>query len=430
MATMIETLIIIFTILLSGFFSGSEIAFVSSNKLKLEIESRKGTFLSRSVAYFLHKPETFLTTTLVGNNIINVLYATLMAIFLINPIQSLYTNLLGYIPSTGMILFIQTVIASIVIMLFGEILPKVIYRIQADFMVKMVAVPMRLINWFLRPLIVMANSSSSILVKWMKLGSERSDKIFRRQDVEMIFKELTDSGGGEDFDKEDSEILQNVLDLSNKRVKESMIPRTEIIAVEKNTVIEDVQKTFISSGYSKLPVYQDTIDDIIGAVFAYDLFNNPPILSEIIRPIKLIPSSKKSKDLLTEFRQSSISVAIVIDEYGGTAGMVTIEDLIEEVVGDIQDEYDTDQLIMEKLTSNTYVVSGSVELEDLEMKFPELKLSDEADNFETIAGYIINHLGRIPKVNEELIIGRHKFIISKATPNKLETVKLIERGDE
>lgn len=427
---MIETLIIIFTVLLSGFFSGSEIAFVSANKLKLEIESRKGTFLSRSVAYFLHKPETFLTTTLVGNNIINVLYATLMAIFLISPIQGSYQNLVGTVPSTGMILLIQTIIASVVIMIFGEILPKAIYRIQADFMVKSVAVPMRLINWFFRPLIVIANSSSNILVKWLKTGSERSDKIFRRQDVEMIFKELTDSGGGEDFDREDSEILQNVLDLSNKRVKESMIPRTEIIAVEKSTAIEDVQKTFISSGYSKLPVYQDTIDDIIGVVFAYDLFNNPSTLSEIIRPIKLIPSSKKSKDLLTEFRQSNISVAIVIDEYGGTAGMVTIEDLIEEVVGDIQDEYDTDQEIMKKLSTNTYVVSGSVELEDLEMKFPELKLSDETDNFETIAGYIINHLGRIPKVNEELIIGPYKFIISKATPNKLETVKLIVRDSE
>ena len=427
---MTETLIIAVTILLSGFFSGSEIAFVSANKLKLEIESRKGTFLARTISYFVEKPETFLTTTLVGNNIINVLYATLMAIFLISPIQSVYSSMTGEMPSAIMILFIQTVIASLVIMIFGEILPKALYRIQADFMVKIISVPMRMINWILNPLIVVANSSSNVLVKWLKAGSERSDKIFRRQDMEMIFKELSDSGGGEDFDKEDSEILQNVLDLSNKRVKETMIPRTEIVAVEKSTSIEEVQKTFITSGFSKLPVYQDTIDDIIGVVFAYDLFHNPGSLSEIIRPIKLIPSSKKSKDLLTEFQQSNISVAIVIDEYGGTAGMVTIEDLIEEVVGDIQDEYDTEQEIMKKISSNIYVVSGSVELEDLELKFPEINLRNEEDNFETIAGYIINHIGRIPKVNEELLIGKHKFIISKATPNKLETVKLIVREEE
>jgi putative hemolysin len=427
---MTETVIILFTVLLSGFFSGSEIAFVSANKLKLEIESRKGTFLSRSISYFIHKPETFLTTTLVGNNIINVLYATLMAIFLITPVQSYYQMVTGNMPSAAMILLIQTVIASVVIMLFGEILPKALYRIHADFMVKLVSVPMRLINWILKPLIELANSSSGMLVKILKVGNERSDKIFRRQDMEMIFKELSDSGGGEDFDKEDSELLQNVLDLSNKRVKETMIPRTEIIAVEKSTTIDEVQKTFITSGFSKLPVYQDTIDDIIGVVFAYDLFHNPESLADIIRPIKLIPSSKKSKDLLTEFRQSNISVAIVIDEYGGTAGMVTIEDLIEEVVGDIQDEYDTDQEIMKKVSENIYVISGSVELEDLEIKFPEIKLSQSADEFETIAGYIINHIGRIPKVNEELLLGNHKFIISKATPNKLETVKLIIRDEK
>jgi putative hemolysin len=427
---MTETVIIIFTVLLSGFFSGSEIAFVSANKLKLEIESRRGTFLSRSISFFIHKPETFLTTTLVGNNIINVLYATLMAIFLIQPVQVYYEAITGNLPSAAMILFIQTIIASVVIMLFGEILPKAIYRIHADFMVKLVSVPMRLINWILRPLIELANSASGVLVKLLKVGNERSDKIFRRQDMEMIFKELSDTGGGEDFDKEDSELLQNVLDLSNKRVKETMIPRTEIIAVEKSTTIAEVQKTFITSGFSKLPVYQDTIDDIIGVVFAYDLFHNPSSLPEIIRPIKLIPSSKKSKDLLTEFRQSNISVAIVIDEYGGTAGMVTIEDLIEEVVGDIQDEYDTELEIMKKISENIYVISGSVELEDLELKFPEIKLSQSADDFETIAGYIINHIGRIPKVNEELLIGNHKFIISKATPNKLETVKLIIRDQE
>lgn len=424
------SLVIIGTIILSGFFSGSEIAFVSSNRLKLEIESRKGTYLSRSLSYFIHNPQTFLTTTLVGNNIINVLYATLMAIFLVTPVQQSYKWLTGVDPSIATLLFFQTVIASVVIMLFGEILPKAFFRSQADFMVKIVAVPMRITHWLLRPLIVLSNNSSNILVRLLRVGNERSDKIFRRQDMEMIFKELTDTGGGEDFDKEDSEILQNVLDLSNKRVKESMIPRTDIIAVEKSASIEELQRTFIASGHSKLPVYQDTIDDIIGVVFAQELFHNPSSLSQILRPVKLIPMSKKSKDLLAEFRQSSVSVAIVIDEYGGTAGMVTSEDLIEEVVGDIQDEYDTNEQIIRKISDNIYVVSGNVELEDLETAHPEIQLRDDRDDFETLAGYIINHLGRIPKVNEEILIGNYTFIISKATLNKLETVKLIIRDTE
>lgn len=420
-----EFIIITITILLSGFFSGSEMAFVSANRLKLEIESRKNTFTGRSLAYFSEKPEIFLTTTLVGNNIVNVLYATLMAIFLVEPVNRIYNSFFGYEPSIGMILFIQTLIASVIILLFGEILSKAIFRIQADFMVKVIAVPLRIMNFILRPLIILSNSSSGILVKWLKVGNERSEKIFRRQDVEMIFKELRDSGGSEYIDQDDSEILHNVLELSNKRVRDTMVPRTEIVAIDRNSSIEDLKNLFITSGYSKIPVYQDNIDDVIGVVFAYDLFNNPENIGDILRPVKLIPSSKKSKDLLQEFRQSNVSVAIVIDEYGGTAGMVTIEDLIEEVVGDIQDEYDKTDEVIKKIADNTYVVSGNVELDELEEKYPEIELQDIEDEFETLAGYIISHVGRIPKVNEEILIQGNIFIISKATQSRIETVKII-----
>lgn len=419
-----EFIIIVVTIFASAFFSGSEIAFVSANRLKLEIESRKGSLVSRSLAFFNEKPETFLTTTLVGNNIINVLYATLMAIFLIEPVRSIYTTWMGVEPSTAIILLIQTIVASLVIMIFGEIIPKAIFRIQADFMVKVVAVPLRVLNVILRPLISVANSSSGILVRLLNTGSERSDKIFRRQDVEMILKELRDTGGGQDLDQEDSQILHNVLELSNKRVKETMVPRTEMIAVDQNAAIDEIQRIFIASGFSKLPVFQDNIDDITGVVFAYDLFHSPKSIADIIRPVKLIPSSKKSKDLLAEFRQSNSSVAIVIDEYGGTAGMVTIEDLIEEVVGDIQDEYDTEDEFIKRLDANTFILSGNVDLDELHEKYPEVDLKNSEDDFETVAGYIINHIGRIPKVNEELFIEGDKFIISKATPNRLDTVKL------
>lgn len=420
-----EFIIITITVLLSGFFSGSEMAFVSANRLKLEIESRKNTLTGRSLSFFSEKPEIFLTTTLVGNNIVNVLYATLMAIFLVEPVTRIYSSMFGVTPSVGMVLFIQTVIASVIILLIGEIFAKAIFRIQADFLVKFIATPLRVMNFIFRPLIYVSNVSSSILVKWLRVGNERSEKVFRRQDVEMIFKELRDSGGSDDIDQDDSEILHNVLELSNKRVRDTMVPRTEIVAIDRNAPLEDLKNLFITSGYSKIPVYQDNIDDIIGVVFAYDLFGNPENIGDILRPVKLIPSSKKSKDLLQEFRQSNISVAIVIDEYGGTAGMVTIEDLIEEVVGDIQDEYDKTDEVIKKISDRTYVVSGNVELEELEEKYPEIELQDSADEFETLAGYIISHIGRIPKVNEEILIHENTFIISKATPNRIETVKLI-----
>lgn len=420
-----ELFYILITILFSGFFSGSEMAFVTANRLKLEIESRKNTFRGRSLAFFSENPENFLTTTLVGNNIINVIYATLMAVFLVEPIQAIYQQFTGEVPTTAMILFLQTIIASVIILLFGEILAKAVFRVQADFLLTMIAIPLRITNYILSPLIFLTNRTSGLLVNFFDIGTERSEKVFRRQDVEMIFRELKDSGGSQEIDHDDSEILHNVLELSNKRVRETMVPRTEIVAIERNASIEDLKKAFIESGYSKIPVYQDTIDDIIGVVFAYDLFSNPKSISQITRPVNLIPSSKKSKDLLTEFRQSSISVAIVIDEYGGTAGMVTIEDLIEEVVGDIQDEYDKENELIKKIPPNTFLLSGSVELDELIEIHPEIELDFENGEFETVAGYIIHHTGRIPKVNEELQIHGNTFIITKATQSKLENVKLI-----
>ncbi len=420
-----ELLYIVIVILFSGFFSGSEMAFVSANKLKLEIESRKNTFRGKTLAYFSDNPENFLTTTLVGNNIVNVLYATLMAIFLAEPIRVIYSGFFGVLPTGAMVLFIQTLIASIIILLFGEILSKAIFRVQADFLIKYIAIPLRITNYLLWPLISVSNSASGVIVRMLKISNDRNEKVFRRQDVEMIFRELRDSGGSQEIDHDDSEILHNVLELSNKRVRETMVPRTEMIAVEKNASLDELKKAFIESGYSKIPVYQDSVDDVIGVVFAYDMFSNPKKIGDIIRPVKLIPSSKKSKDLLTEFRQSNISVAIVIDEYGGTAGMVTIEDLIEEVVGDIQDEYDKEDNEIRKLSPDTFMLSGSVELEELLEDCPEINLPYEKGEFETVAGYIIHHTGRIPKVNEELQIHGNTFIITKATQSRLTTVKLI-----
>lgn len=425
-----ELFYILLAILLSGFFSGSEIAFVTANKLKLEIESRKNTIRGRSLLFFNKNPESFLTTTLVGNNIVNVIYATLMAIFLVEPINALYSNIFNTEPLSSTVLIIQTLIASVLILLFGEILAKAIFRSQADFLIKIIAFPLKITNTLLWPLIRIADRVSGMLVKMLKIESEKSSKAYRRQDMAIIFRELSESGGSGEIDQDDSELLQNVLELSNKRVKETMVPRTEIVAIEKSASVEELNTAFIESGYSKIPVYQDTIDDIIGVVFAYDLFSYPKNIADIIRPVKLIPSSKKSKDLLTEFRQSNISVAIVIDEYGGTAGMVTIEDLIEEVVGDIQDEYDKDDEIIKKISNNTYLISGTVELDELTDEYPEIVLDQAIGDFETVAGYIIHHIGRIPKINEELQILGNTFIILKATQSKLETIKLIINSGE
>lgn len=419
-----EWLLITAIILLSGFFSGSEIAFVTANKLKLEVASRKNNLISSSLGFFSKNPDTFLTTTLVGNNIVNVIYATLMAFILVEPITHYSDAWFGIVPSAYQILTIQTFIAALIIMLFGEILPKAIFRAKADIMVNVIALPLRMFYWILRPLIALANGSSNLLIKWLVPDAEKSEQFYRRQDVELILKELRESGGSEEIDEDDSAILHNVLELSNMRVKESMIPRIDIEAIDKSTSIEDVLNTMIESGHSKLPVYRDNIDDVIGVVFAHDFFKNPKTLHEIIRPIKLVPSSKKSKDLMQEFRQTNMSVAIVLDEYGGTAGMITIEDLLEEVVGDIQDEYDNDSELMKRIAPNNFVVSGNVEIDELVAAYNEIEIPLEPSQYDTVAGYIINYLGRIPKVNEEVLIESNKFIISKATQSRIETVRL------
>jgi len=418
-----EWLLIISTILLSGFYSGSEIAFVSANRLKLEILMRKNSLNASYLTLFVNTPERFLITILVGNNIINVLYATLMTLYLAGPVTRVYTFFFSVQPSSIVLLVIQTIIASVFILFFGEIIPKAIFRSRADWFMRSISIPIRITEFILAPLIYLANISSLAILKLFRVNNQRTQEIFRRQDIELIIEEMQTLQTS-DLDSDETELLSNVLELSSKRVRDSMITRTEIIAIEKDTPVEDALKYFVSSGYSKLPMYDESIDNIIGVIFATDLFHRPSELKEIQRTIQFVPSSKRSKDLLTEFRKNNTSMAVVLDEYGGTAGLITIEDLIEEVVGDIEDEYDTTDHLMKKLNENTFILSGMVEIEDLLEKFPELGI-EESDDYETIAGYIIHHIGRIPKVNEELIIERNKCIISKASPARIETVRIV-----
>lgn len=420
---MFELLLIVGFILLSGFFSGSEIGFVASNRLRLEIQARQGTLRSKYLKFFVRNPDIFMSTTLVGNNIINVAYATLMTIFLVAPLHYLWGSFFSAELSDMYVLVLQTVIASVVILIFGEIIPKSIFRVNSDKMIPIVVFPIYATNVVLRPLIWIVNVIAQKLIRTLQPDSGTVQEFFKREDIEIIFREIG-SAGETDFDEDDSEILSNVLELSNKRVKESMIPRTEISAVEIGSAIDDVFDVFIKSGYSKIPVYDGSIDNIVGVIFAYDLFKRPKTLKSIIRPIKHVPYSQKSTDLLSEFRKLNVSMAVVIDEYGGTAGLVTIEDLIEEVVGDIQDEYDTEETIMKKVGAKSYILSGDAEIEDIEEQFPEIGLRDDDTNFETLAGYIINTIGRIPKTDEEILLENMKIIITKAKPTRIEVVKL------
>ena len=421
---MVEWLLIILMLVLSGFFSGTEIAYVSANRLKLEIRARKNTLGARHLGYFLKNPDSFLSTTLIGNNIVNVLYATLMTIFLTDTINEWYSALMGEIPTDVILLVLQTTVASFFVMVFGEVIPKAMFRTYPDLLISILSTPLRFLSIFFSPLVSMATNASKLLIRIFYKDVAIVEEFFKRSDFELLFREIGGDNTG-DLDKEDSEILTNVLELQNVRVRDSMIPRTEIVAVEKDATIKEALQMFISSGFSKLPVYEDNLDNIVGVIIAYDLFKDPKSLNEIIRPIKHVPSSQRSKTLMAEFQNQNISMAVVIDEYGGTAGLVTIEDLIEEVVGDIQDEYDEEDNFIKKINDNTWLISGSYEIEDIVEEHPQLQLPLDEDEYETIAGYIIHNCGRIPKLNEEIVIDHHKFIITKSTRTRIEVVKLI-----
>lgn len=423
---MTEWLLITIVVLLSGFFSGSEIAFVSANRLKLELRARKNTLSARFLSYFVRNPDSFMSTTLIGNNIVNVAYATLMTLFLTDNLEHYYEAFTGSVPSEAMVLTMQTTVASLIIMVFGEVLPKAMFRTYPDVFIAFFSVPLRFMSWVFHPFVLFTNSIARTLINLIQKEPARVEEFFRRSDIELLFREIgNDSNGKSDLDADDSEILTNVLELQNIRVKECMVPRTEVVALEKSATIREATETFIASGFSKLPIYEDSVDNIIGVVFAYDLFIQPDSLSDIIRPVKHVPGSQRAKSLLAEFRQQNITLAIVIDEYGGTAGLVTIEDLLEEVVGDIQDEYDEEDEFVRKLNESSWLISGNVEIDDLNDAHPDLTLPEsDTDDYETVAGYIIHIAGRIPKLNEEIIIGNFRFTITKATPTRIEVVKL------
>jgi CBS domain containing-hemolysin-like protein len=314
-------------------------------------------------------------------------------------------------------------VALVTLILLGEILPKAIFRTHPDGIVTVLAGPMRFISIVLHPLVRVANATSGALIRWLKVDPNPQPTYFGRSDIELLFREIGDHSGSE-LDKDDSEILSNMLELSNIRVRESMIPRTEIVAIEASASLDEARKAFISSGFSKLPVYTDSIDNVIGVVVAYDLFKQPKSLDAILRPVKHVPATQRSKDLLAEFRHQKLNMAIVIDEYGGTAGIITIEDLLEEVVGDIQDEYDVEDTILKPLSDTSWLLSGNLEIDTLIEACPQLRIPTDEVEYETVAGFVMHETGRIPNVNEEVVIGPYRLTITKGTRSRIELVKL------
>jgi len=396
--------ILIILLILSGFFSSSEIAFVISNKLKIELRARKNNLAARIVSYFIEKPQVFFSTILISNNIVNITFASLITIFL-------YKN---YGFSDGVILTIST----LVLLFFGELIPKYIAREHPDSTIIFSSIPIRIISFLLYPFVKITSYISTIIVSSANINEEKISLLFEREDFQSLLHESSRVGT---IDEEESDVINKVISLGEQKVYEIITPRTDIVGVDITSSIKDAINTFSESGYSKLPVYEENIDNIKGFIHALDMFKFPTSIKETLREIMFFPETKKSLELLNEFLVNQTSIAVVIDEFGGTAGIVTIEDIIEEMLGEIRDEYDPDEELCKKLSDGTYIINGKVEIdyirEELDIEIPE-------GDYETIAGYVISSLGFIPPVGKYYTIDNFRVHIIRSSKTRLELIKL------
>lgn len=400
-----DLFILIALLAFSAFFSASEIAFILSNKIKLEIKARQKNIAAQNALYFSQNPQNFFSTMLIGNNIANIALASVSAVLL-----STIFNLEEF----------QILIISTLVLLFlGELIPKYLAREVSDRFILVASIPLRIISFILFPFVKFISWVSSFLTNEEPSTDVGINSLFNRETIDSLVKESHEAGI---VDRKESDIISKVLDLGDQRVYEAMRPRTEIVAVDITQTIDEAISVFIDSGYSKIPVYEESVDNIRGVIYLYDIYNSPESIQSITRKILFVPETKKSFEMLNEFLSNQISVAIVVDEFGGTAGMVTMEDIIEELFGEIRDEYDVEENICRKIADKTYLINGKVEVDFINEKY---NLKIPTGDYETIAGYIITSLGRIPNQGENIKVDHFNFLIARSSNKTIEVLKMI-----
>jgi len=387
---MIQDLILLLVLLLfSAFFSGTEMAFIVSNKLKIEVRARKRNIAAQSAFHFVKEPQSFFSTILIGNNIVNIALASISTLVLANEF--------GW--SDYKILLFVTIITLI----FAELIPKYIARETADSLILIVSIPLRIFSFILYPFIKLTTHLSKLLTARKKDSAENLAHLFDKEDMKILVDEVHKAGN---VHNEEDSFISKVFDFSEQKVYEAMRPRTEITGISISDSVSNAVDLFIESGFSKVIVYEDDLDNIKGFILAKDLFSSPKEIKDIIRETQFYPETKKSLEILNEFLTNNDSIAVVIDEFGGTAGIVTMEDIIEELFGDIKDEYDVEEVICRKITKDSFIISGKVEIDHLNDKYT---LNIPTGDYETIAGFIIDRIGHIPKPNETFLLGNIIF---------------------
>jgi len=406
---------ILLAIFFSALFSGLEMAYLSINKLHVELERQKGRLAYKSLGYLVDRPAPFIAAILVGNNVALVLYGNYMHRWM----EPVFTSWGAW---EYLILLIETSISTIVILVLAEFLPKAVFRQNAEGLMSWLSIPAFVLYWVLRvPSALMLGISQFFLQYVFRLELAEETNAFGRVELDHFIRERVSNNleGESDVDPE-LEIFKNALEFPETKAREFMIPRTEIEGVEVQTTPEKVREIFIHSGYSKLLVYEENIDKIIGYVHAFELFKKPENIQRVLRPLSFIPESMRADEILNLFTREKRNISIVLDEHGGTSGMITLEDVIEEIFGEIEDEHDSDALLEKKLADGEWLFSARLELSDLNEKW-DLDLP-ESENYNTLGGYLLDLYESIPEKGTVIRTDQFLFVVQKTKSNRLEEV--------
>ena len=410
-------MIILFSLLSSAFFSGMEIAYVSSNRVNLEIEKNQSGLIPKTLSIITQNPSRFIATMLIGNNFALVIYGIFMGQFIFDNMP--YINLASLNELSA--LLIQTTISTFVILIAAEFIPKVIFQIYSNLFMKIFAIPAYVFYQLFYPITSLVTIISSFILKrFFKVNDISSENSFSKLELEnYIESEIENSN--ENLDTE-IEIFQNALELSEIKARDIMVPRAEVIAIDELTDLIKVKEILIQTGLSKIPVYKDSIDNIIGYLHSFDFLKKPDNLKDFILPIEFIPEPMIVNDVLKRLTRQSKSIAVVIDEYGGTSGIITVEDIIEELFGEIEDEHDNYDYYEKKISENLFEFSARLEIEYLN-KMHNLDLP-ESESYDTLGGLIVFNKEEIPDIDDEIIIDKYSIKIIEATSSKIEKVLL------
>jgi CBS domain containing-hemolysin-like protein len=417
-------LIIALTLAASAFFSGMEIAFVSSNKLRIELEKGKGLISARLISGFIHHPSRFIGAMLIGNNISLVIYG-IAAAAILGPV--LKNTLPPALASESIILVFQTILSTTLILITAEFLPKILFRLNPNGLLNLFAMPVYLVYLILYPFMYFFLGLSELILRYifgMKTGSVRYQ--FTAIDFDDYIRDFYNPAAAQVDEATEMQMIQNVRDFHSTKVRECMVPRNEIIAVDDSIKIDELHGLFIETQHSKILVYKQSIDNLTGYVHLYDLFGKPADLNTVVRPVIIVPETIAASKVLDMMISQRRSVAVVVDEFGGTAGMVTVEDLIEEIFGEIEDEFDVEELLVKKVSETEFVLAGRLEIDYLNQEY-SLNLP-QSDEYETLAGLILNHHQSIPEIREQIQIDKFTFTILEASGSRIDKVMMDIEG--